>query len=137
MLQDMEIQDPATDGADKMEVVVLTSTTTLDLLDPNEELLSKGGSAPFDLGDSEEAEVKVIGSKAPTTATQPLTVKPDDGELSLDKFQRRKVDTIAEVLFRKVDIRPQYRNKDVKGVAKCVVKLPKGWNERRKARLVK
>ena len=47
MLQDMEIQDPATDGADKMEVVVITSTTTLDLLDPNEELLSKGGSAPL------------------------------------------------------------------------------------------
>ena len=55
MLQNMEIQDS----------LEITSTTTLDLLDPSEELLSKGGSAPLEPGDSEEEEVKVIGSKVP------------------------------------------------------------------------
>ena len=106
----MEIQELATNDADKMEVVKITSTTTLDLLVPSEELLSKGGSAPLEPGDSvseEEDEVEVVGSKAPTTATQPPTDKPDDGELTLDEFQRRKVNTIAEVIFRNVDGRPQ------------------------------
>ena len=99
-----------------MKVVDITSTTTLDLLVLSEELLSKGGSAPLEPGDSaseEEDEVEVVGSKAPmphlndptaemeaaaTTATQPPTDKPDDGELTLDEFQRRKVNTIAEAV---------------------------------------
>ena len=85
MLQDMEIQEVATNDTDKMEVVKITSTTTLDLLVPSEDLLSKSGSAPLEPGDSaseEKEEVEVLGSKAPTTATQPSTDKPDDGEVT-------------------------------------------------------
>ena len=148
ILQDTEIQELATSDADKMEVVEITSTTTLDLLVPSEELLSKGGSAPLETGDSaseEEDEVEVVGTKAPmpplndpkaevevvaTTATQPPTDKPDDGQLTTDEFQRRKVNTIAEVVFRNVDIR-------YKEVTKNVVRLPNGWNKKRKAKLVK
>ena len=79
MLQDMEIQEVATNDADKMEVVEITSTTTLDLLVPSEELLSKGGSAPLEPGDSaseEEEEVEVVGSKVPTPPLNdpPLTL---------------------------------------------------------------
>ena len=65
-----------------------------------------------------------------TNAPPPPTDKPDDGQLTMDEFQRRKVNTIAEAVFRNVDVR-------YKVVTKNVVRLPKGLNKKRMAKLVK
>ena len=71
MLQDMEIQALVNNDTDKMEVVEISSTTTLDLLVPGEDLLSKGGSAPHEIGGSaseeeeQEHEVELVATKAP------------------------------------------------------------------------
>ena len=53
MLQDMHTLEPAIDDTIEMEVVVISSTNTLCMHDHSKDvLLSKGGSAPLELGDS-------------------------------------------------------------------------------------
>ena len=66
MLQDMDTLEPAIDDTTELEVVVISSTNTLGMHDHSEDVhLSKGGSAPLELGDSasegeeQEHEVEV------------------------------------------------------------------------------